>query len=350
MLQDEAARCDAEARFPYESIAALSRNGVLRATLPAALGGYDFGAGPDGAAALFHLLYRLGEGHLSVARLLEAHINALQLVQRYGTTAQFAAAAADVQAGHLFALWVTDPLASGGVRLGPDMVLRGAKEFCSGAGAATRALITAGTPDGTRMLVVALPPGQRVRPSHIQLAGMRGAITGSVDFEGMEITPDALIGDVGDYLREPVFSAGAWRSAAAAAGGLGALVELHRSTMVKRQRDQDPHQRARFGQLVIAHETSRLWMEKAALRGCLEDDAPDAIVAYINLARLAVEAACLDGLRLTQRSLGIGGFISGQPAERICRDLATYLRQPAPDETLDRAAAHYFTAAMPGTA
>ncbi|MEJ0019977.1 MAG: hypothetical protein WDN25_26190 [Acetobacteraceae bacterium] len=42
-----------------------------------------------------------------------------------------------------------------------------------------------------------------------------------------------------------------------------------------------------------------------------------------------------------QRSLGLAAFGTGNPVERICRDLATYLRQPAPDEVLTSAAAHY---------
>jgi len=92
---------------------------------------------------------------------------------------------------------------------------------------------------------------------------------------------------------------------------------------------------------MIAYETARLWMSRAARRACLEDGPPEAIVAYINLARIAVEAACLDAMRITQRSLGLGAFIAGHPAERVCRDLATYLRQPAPDETLDTAAGYY---------
>jgi hypothetical protein len=53
-------------------------------------------------------------------------------------------------------------------------------------------------------------------------------------------------------------------------------------------------------------------------------------------------------MRLTQRGLGLGAFMAGHPAERICRDLATYLRQPAPDETLVKAADHYFHASLPG--
>jgi len=226
--------------------------------------------------------------------------------------------------------------------------LRGGKAFCSGAGFATRALVTAATATGNQMLVINIEPGVRVFPSPIKLSGMRATATGSMDLSGIQITPDALLGVEGDYLREPVFSAGAWRSVAAAFGGLTALVAIHRDEIIKRGRTDDAHQQARFGALLIAFETARLWMAQAALRGCVEDDDEQAIVAYVNLARLAVEAACLDAMRLTQRGLGLGAFIVGHPAERICRDLATYLRQPAPDEALAKAAIHYFHALLPG--
>ncbi len=346
-MQAEAARLDEEVGFPHQSFARLRDLGFLSATLPRARGGAGFGEGAAGAAALLRLFVTLGEGHLSVARLYEAHVNALQLICRYGSEELARRCARDAAAGELFALWVTDP-PEGGVSMGPGLVLDGRKFFCSGAGVATRALITVAMAGGTRMLVVALEPGRRVHPSQVKLAGMRAAITGAVDFSGMRVEAGALLGEAGDYLREPVFSAGAWRGAAGALGGLTALVNLHRAEMRRRGRDADPHQRARFGQLVLAHETARLWMDRAALRACLEDGTADEIVAYVNLARLAVEAACLDAIRLTQRGLGLSAFMDGHPAERVARDLATYLRQPAPDETLVKAAEYYFRAELPG--
>ncbi len=349
-IRAEAEICDAQGTFPRQAMALLEAEGLLRATLPAALGGMDFGIGATGAEALYRLLYRLGDASLAIARLFEAHVNALQLILRYGEPAQAEAAAAAVRAGHLFALWVTDP-AAGGAALeadGAGFRLRGGKAFCSGAGVATRAIITAATPAGPRLLLVEAGAQLRVVPSAIRLGGMRGAITGSVDFTGMEVPRAAIIGAVDDYLREPVFSAGAWRGSAAALGALRSLLDIHRDELCRRGRGQDPHQRARFGQLVIAHETARLWTGQAALRACLEDTPPDAIIAYVNAARLAVETACLDGMRLTQRSLGISAFLDRHPAERICRDLAVYLRQPAPDEVLDSAAGYYLTGALPG--
>ncbi len=338
---------DEAAQFPHASFERLRGIGLLTATLPESLGGFGFGYGSEGAASLLKLLMLLGEASLPVARLYEAHVNALQLICRYGRETLSSRAAQDAADGHLFALWVTDPPGDGGLLLRPDFVLEGGKAFCSGAGVATRALVTAQTAAGAQMLVVALPPQTRTLPSKIKLGGMRAAITGSIDFLGMQVAAEDVLGAEGDYLREPVFSAGAWRSAAAALGGLAALVKLHRREILRRQRQGDPHQQARFGQVMMAYETSRLWMREAARRGCLEDDTDEAIVAYINLARLSVEAACLDAMRFTQRSLGLSAFMAGTPAELLCRDLATYLRQPAPDETLTKAASFYMMAGVP---
>jgi alkylation response protein AidB-like acyl-CoA dehydrogenase len=347
-LQKHAVHLDEAAAFPHEEFIILRERGLLTASVTQGRGGAGFGYGKTGALALLRLFVLLGQASLPIARLYEAHVNALQLIERYGAARLADEAARDAAAGHLFALWVTDsrtPVVL--TPRGAGFVLEGGKAFCSGAGVATRALITAATESGTRMLVVRLEAGVRVLPSPVKLAGMRAAITGSVDFSGMDVAAEALLGREGDYLREPVFSAGAWRGSACALGGLSALLDLHRGEMRCRQRDADPHQRARFGQLLIAHETASLWVGKAALRGCLEDGPAEEIVAYVNLARIAVEAACLDGLRLTQRSLGLNAFIAGSPAELLCRDLATYLRQPAPDETLDKAAEYYFQAAGP---
>ncbi len=348
-IQAEAAELDRVARFPKASFDALKLLGLLTASLPEESGGLGFGYGADGAAAMLDLFTLLGEASLPVARLYEAHVNALQLIVRYGSSSLAAECAKDAAQGHLFALWVTDPHGSElALDLGGyGLMLRGRKDFCSGAGTATRALVTASDAAGRRMLVVRLQPDNRVMQSHVQLAGMRAAITGSIEFSGMHVAHSDLVGEPGDYLKEPVFSAGAWRGSAAALGGLQALLQLYRNEILQRRREHDPHQQARFGQALIAYETSRLWMARAACIACVEDDTPEAIVAYVNLARLAVEAAALEALQLAQRGLGISAFIAGSRMEMLCRDLATYLRQPAPDETLTKAAAYYFADGLP---
>jgi len=60
-------------------------------------------------------------------------------------------------------------------------------------------------------------------------------------------------------------------------------------------------------------------------------------ISIVGLGRIAVEQACLDAMRHIQRSVGLSAFRQGSAIERICRDLQTYLRQPAPDEVLTEA-------------
>jgi hypothetical protein len=48
---------------------------------------------------------------------------------------------------------------------------------------------------------------------------------------------------------------------------------------------------------------------------------------------------------LAQRCAGLSGMLMGSPIEAACRDIATYLRQPALDETFEEAVAHDLAAA-----
>ncbi len=338
-LAKEAASSDREARFPFAAVSRLWDAGLLMAPVPVEYGGFGLHGSGDGKS-LFQLLHLLGYADLSLGRIFEAHVNALELLRRYGTPRQMEAAALAAQEGDLFALWVTNP-SEQGVHLSPDFALTGEKWFCSAAGAAKQALITAQTEAGSRMVLVPLTQHIRVTDRGVKLAGMRAAATGSVDFTGVVVDPEALIGEPGDYLREPVFSTGAWRSSAVALGGLAALIDTAKNELCSRGRADNPFQRMRFGQSVIAHETGRLWMLEAVKRIDAATGVGDEAVAYVNLARTAVEAACLDALRHIQRSLGLSAFMQGSRVERIARDLATYLRQPAPDEVLVEAAGYF---------
>jgi alkylation response protein AidB-like acyl-CoA dehydrogenase len=333
-LAKEAANYDHAACFPSASLAMLREAGLLMAPMPVEFGGFGLNDAAD-PAGLFRLLHLLGYADLSLGRIFEAHVNALELVRHYSTPRQIEAAALAAQAGDLFALWVTDP-AKQGVQLSPDLVLTGEKWFCSAAGVAKQALITAQTEAGSQMVLLPLTPDIRVTDRGVKLAGMRAAVTGSVDATGVLISKGALIGDPGDYVREPMFSTGAWRSSAIALGGLAALIDTAKDELCSRGRADNPFQRMRLGQSLIAHETGRLWLLEATKRLGSEE-----AVAYVNLARTAVEVACLDALRHVQRSLGLSAFMQGSKAERIARDLATYLRQPAPDEVLVEAAGYF---------
>jgi len=341
-VRARAATVDARAAFPAEDVQDLRAHGWLAAPLPRRVGGQGLGTEPQGALGLLALLSALGRGALATGRLFEAHVNALKLVSTYGTEAQLERVAADVHAGHIFGLWVTEVAPGLTLRHG---VLHGQKSICSGAGHVTRALITAqaGGEDPV-MALVGLSAGERVIQGAWQLAGVRGAVTAAIDFSGLEAE---TVGQPGDYLRQPEFSAGAWRTSAVTLGAIQALSACVRATLVQRERADNPHQQARVGTIRIAEETARLWMQHVAPIAEGNAHLPGDIAGLVNLARIAVEAAALQTLELAQRALGLPAFIAGSEPERLMRDLAPYLRQPAPDETLTEAAAWFMARDLP---
>ena len=330
---------DRDDGFPADDVADLASLGLLAAPIPANAGGAGLGEEPD-ARDLARVLRLVGYGSLALGRIYEGHVNALQLVARYGTKAQAKRLFADARAGHLFGVWNTDTPGDC-LRLGDDRRLQGVKTFASGAGFVTRALVTVKREPGAPplMLVVPLEHGNRADLTAWRAHGMRASATGTVDFENIAVTDDDILGVWDDYHRQPTFSGGAWRFAAVQLGGIEAVFDAWRGHLAETGRGSDPHQLARLGEGAIAVVGARGWVERAAHVVAEDELGPDSVVAFVNLARLAVERAGLDVLQLAQRSVGLQGFLREHPLERLSRDLATYLRQPAPDRALTTAAA-----------
>lgn len=333
---------DRDSAFPAEDVRDLHALGLLAAPIPAALGGNGMGSDRLGSRTLLEVLRLIGRGNLALGRLYEGHVNAWRLLARHGDGRQQRRLADDCRAGMMFGVWNTGPPA--GVRLEPDGAgyrLVGEKNFASGAGSILRPLITARAPEGAvRMVVVPLTAAGLPRRADLSgwlAQGMRASTSGRFDFTGLRVTAADLIGGPGDYEREPDFTAGAWRFAAVQLGGTEALLEAAVAHLRRAARDGDPFQQARAGQMALAAGSACLWLERAAAE--LDAVPPADALALARLARLAVERAGLDVLELAQRSIGVQAFLEPHPAERLMRDLATYLRQPAPDRALAEAGA-----------
>jgi hypothetical protein len=225
--------------------------------------------------------------------------------------------------------------------------LIGSKAFCSAAGYATRAVATAVSGENVHLLYIEAPSKPSARERQFPPQGMRATATGPMDLDDIPVSTASIIGPPGIYLQEPEFSAGAWRTCAALLGGLDALVIEARKQLIARHRDDQPYQLARVGYALIAQETAAMWVRRAARIGDDLEAPSGERHAYINLARIAVERACLDALELVHRSLGLSAFVPPNPIERISRDLSTYLRQPAPDEALADAATWFMRHELP---
>ena len=323
------------------------------ATLVAQCGWGRFGrAGgdPSAVASLRKLLTAVGYASLPAGRLFEGHVNALVLVDRYGTAEQAALASAEAAEGNIFGVWNTE--GGDGLRMcpvGEGYTLEGAKTFASGAGFIARPLVTARLPGGESLMVLPRVPEEEIASradlSRWTATGMRASATGTFDFSGIMVSRSDIIGGPGDYTRQPAFSAGAWRFLAVQLGGMGRLLDEASAHLKRLGRHDDPHQLARMGEAAIAVESARLWVSQAAERAELSPD--DGTVAYVSLARCAVERAGLEVLERVNRSVGLAGFLAPHPIERVSRDLATYLRQPAPDLALGEGARYLLAQARP---
>jgi alkylation response protein AidB-like acyl-CoA dehydrogenase len=333
-----AERYDEDGAYPSADVVALHESGLLTAVLPMECGGVGLRG-----LSLSEVLRSIGSGGLPLGRLFEGHVNAIELVLRYGNRGQIELLAKEAQAGKLFGVWNTDD--SNGLRLihrQGRTWLEGRKILASGAGHIERPLVTATDEDGRRLMVLPkLDAPDRADLSRWKAQGMRASATGAVDFTGVEIKPIEIVGHEGDYERQPWFSGGAWRFAAVHLGGMERLFDLLRRHLRDTNRGKDPHQAARLGRAAMAVETARLWVAQSASisETPLGPRGAEQLVAYVNLARLAVEAAALDLMQLVHRSVGLQAFLRPNPIERISRDLATYLRQPGPDRALADAAA-----------
>jgi alkylation response protein AidB-like acyl-CoA dehydrogenase len=340
-LQALAREDDEAARFPLEAIGLLEECGLLSGVVPVDEGGAGLGIERLAAPTLLRVLTLLGGAHLSLARRFEGHVNAFALLWQYGVPLQRQHLLRYVRNGGLLGVW-NAPAPQGPLRLvhdGEHFKLSGSKIYASGAGAIQRPLLTATTPDGKLLMLWCDVTNAVIDLSDWQVLGMKATATGTVHLDGISVDRDALFGQDQDYHRQPAFSGGAWRFVAAQLGAAGALVDFMKDALLSAGRDQDPHQRARLAEAVMRLETGRLWTEKAATLA--EDPTANAgeIVNYVGMARLVVEQVGLDIITLAQRSVGLRGLLESCPMERICRDLATYLRQPVPDAIRDAAAA-----------
>lgn len=342
-IADAAAQTDDDKTFPEEAFSRLADAGLLAVTLP----GKQLDGRFPNSNQMLQLLKRIGGANLSVGRVYEGHINALNLIHLYATPEQKASWHADVnQHKRLFSVWNTQ--AGDGVKIhaigNGRYRLDGAKTFCSGSGWIQRPLITGqllgdSSRQGWQMCII---PTERVDVvaqdnSFWQPLGMRASVSYKLDFTGLEISESDLLGHPDDYYRQPYFSGGASRFAAVQLGGAEALFDATRALLTSMNRTDDQIQRTRLAEMAWLIESGNQWIRAAGEKTdawLAEENGAEKIVAYANMTRTAIEEICLRVMPLAERSVGARGLMRPLPFERIHRDLTFYLRQPAPDATI----------------
>lgn len=354
-----ASSIDRHGAFPVEEFKLIAEAGLLTVPLMPQWGGLGLGVNSSLMNEVLLLLRLMGWGNLAVGRIFEGHVNALQLIQTFGSKEQIERYAEDVCDRHkIFGVWNAE--ANDGVQIVPldngQYTLKGSKTFCSGAGHVERPFVNGRLGKDWQMCVV---PMDQVSTQHDlsgwQPLGMKATASCKINFSGVELTAMDLIGQPQDYDRQPWLSAGAIRFAAVQLGGAEALVDATHHYLQSLGRSNDSYQETRMGQMTIALESGKLWLRGAAdliaaydptFGGSLHqlefkselnpalNLSSDHLVNYVNMARTVIEQVCMDIIQLCERSIGTRGLLPPHPMERIIRDLTLYLRQPGFDATL----------------
>jgi len=285
------------------------RSGRLELPLP----------GSGCTAKRWRRLSELTEVDVVAGRLAEAHTDAVAILAELGGRAP--------GSNELWGVWAAEAantvVAARGA--GDVLVLDGTKDWCSGAGINTHALVTAHLADGRRGLFAVDLRGEAVRPLDAtwRNAGMADSDTRSVQFSSAPAVP---VGQPDDYLNRPGFWFGAIGVAACWLGGARAVA----APLYKRAAggSADDHLLAHLGAVDAAITAAEATLAAAADH--VDGDPLNCSgSAELNArrARAVVETAVDEALGRTDRALGPGPLCTDEKHARAVADLTVYVRQ-----------------------
>jgi alkylation response protein AidB-like acyl-CoA dehydrogenase len=267
----------------------------------------------------------LAEEDLSLARLGEGHADAVAILAELGGPPP--------AAGSRWGVWAANPPGPNVTASRRDgaWVLRGTKQYCSGARVCTHALVTAAVGDEARLFAVAVE-NLEPRAGSWPATGMAGSDTLDVGFPGVAAEP---VGPPGGYTDRPGFSHGGVGVAACWYGGARGVARTLLDAASKR--DVGPHALAHLGAVDLGLCTAKAALGQAAA----EIDAdPDDLRGGGPLRALRVraltEAVATDVLARTGRALGAGPLGHDEAHSRAVADLTVYLRQHHAERDLAR--------------
>ncbi len=322
---------------PEFGIALLRSMGLLGLNVPLEYGG--MGHGNDrGNIKILKTLHKIGSYDLSLGRIFEGHLNALLLIDAYGSPTQKEDYFHEALSGKLFGIWnselPSEPLKFSLIENG--YILNGAKVFCSGASHVTRPIVTAEGPDGGFMIILHLDELDTTEDfTYWRPMGMKSSVSCRFDFTDISFPRRQILGKPYDYFGQPDFTGGAIRFAAVQLGGAEAAINITIKHLRKLKRTDAPEQLRRLGQLSILRETGRLWLRKAGKTLDRRHQNPVSCIDHADKFRTIVREICEEVLSLCEMCVGLQGMMQPHPLERIHRDLSVYLKQPGPDKALN---------------
>ncbi|HEY2579024.1 MAG TPA: acyl-CoA dehydrogenase [Streptosporangiaceae bacterium] len=258
----------------------------------------------------------LAEEDLSLARLAEGHADALAILHELEGP--------EPPPGSRWGVWAAHPPGPGlqAEQTPAGWRLHGTKQYCSGAGSCTHALVTAQAPDGMRLFIVTTGPLVPI-PGTWAATGMAASDTLDTDFAGIPAEP---LGPPGAYTSRPGFAHGGVGVAACWYGGARAVGRTLLSAAA--QGDVGQHALVHLGTVGVALRAAGGALNEAAD----EIDAdPGDLKSYAWArtlrVRALVEAVATQVMWRVGRALGAGPLCRDAAHSRRVADLTVYLRQ-----------------------
>jgi alkylation response protein AidB-like acyl-CoA dehydrogenase len=327
-IAGRAGELDRHPRYPAENFTDLAAAGALTPL-------------PGGLVGEARLVRAVAAADASTARILDGHLNGIERLTLACPEPLRHRELKHISEGQLLlGVWGADPAAGEGPpasvhdRNG-QLVLRGIKTFCSGAGGVQRALVIAADQNGDRRLVYLDTTSQiNIDRGWYQASGLRASESHRVEFEDTPVL--ALLGEPGELTREPYFSRDAIRTSATWAGLADRILTETIATIDPDRVDQ--MQAHSLGRMRIAQSTIDRWLEHTTM----VLDQPDDTEATINLAALAIECrvALYESAQLISaqaaRVCGSRALIGASALDRARRDLDLFLLQHRLDPKLTK--------------
>jgi alkylation response protein AidB-like acyl-CoA dehydrogenase len=269
-------------------------------------------------SARWRTMWVLGREDLSVARLVEPHLDAVAILAEAGRRAR---------PDCWYAVWASAPRARLAPRSDGSWDLTGTQAFCSGAPRCDAALVTAQLDDDVVLVDVDLRAGRTcgsitVDESTWRAPAFAATGTATVTYDGHRLPAADVVGAPGFYLDRPGFWHGAIGPAAVWAGGAAALTELAEHRQLRTQ-----------GERMLRGELRSLtWSMSAQLeRGGVEaDELPDDVEAARRRAlvvRSLVERQCSRVIDLFGQLAGPRALALDDDVVRRVEELSLYIRQ-----------------------
>ncbi len=282
--------------------------------------------GHGATAERWSILAGLGAGDLSVAKVAEAHLDALAILAEAGCSP------ADDDGG---AVWGVYAAEGPGVRLtatptgaepgeaSDGWTLSGTKPWCSAAELLDRALVTAHTPDGRRLFAIDLQhPGVSAETGRWVSRGLAGVTSSSITLDAV---PGRPVGATGWYLSRPGFAWGGMGVAACWYGGAVGVARRLWATAGRREPDQVAL--LLLGTADLALRSARAVLDDAA--GDVDSGRAEGAAGALLAERVrgTVAQAAEAVLSAAAHGLGPAPLATEEDHARRVADLQIYLRQ-----------------------